>query len=330
MALSQLLCTLALAAILSPKGRTRLRQGLCERQNHRRSERGPRKLALAGQSERRRGPVLRRDAHQQRVGADGCALHHRRPQRHHGFPGSHQPGGAQPQRGVSEGHPGDVPPVVRHLHQRQRHVPAEAVGPRQLHRVHLPHLPGRRKQHHPERHPELAHRLGQSCQRGFPRHPPGGGGAHRGEQPVQMHLPRSYGEHDLCRLRLRGQGLLPGRLWRPNDDGRQRYGLGPGWGGEFWNRLRPAQRSCRVRPRVPVPGLDQRRHWHQPAGLRFPELLRNRHRRDLQLLVTAASHRSSSRPRPNPRPGPRPGAKPRPGSGSGCGDHGAAACHDHR
>lgn len=64
-----------------------------------------------------------------------------------------------------------------------------------------------------------------------------------------------------------------GRLWWPPGGGRQQYGLGPGWGGEFWNRLRPAQHSRGLRPRVPVPGLDQQGRERQPAGLRFLQLV---------------------------------------------------------
>lgn len=48
------------------------------------------------------------------------------------------------------------------------------------------------------------------------RHPPGGGGARSGEQPVQMHLPPNYPQHALCRLHLGGQGHLPGGCFTGN------------------------------------------------------------------------------------------------------------------
>lgn len=80
--------------------------------------------------------------------------------------------------------------------------------------------------------------------------------------------PKQEGPHFFLRIST-------GRLRRPPGDRRDRDGLGPGWACELWTRLRPAQHSWGLRPRVPVPGLDPRRHWQQSAGLRCLKLVWN-------------------------------------------------------
>ena len=56
-----------------------------------------------------------------------------------------------------------------------------------------------------------------------------------------------------------------GGLWRPAGD-QKRHTVGPGWCGEFWQRLRSQKFSRRLHPSVQLSVLDQQSDQQRPAG----------------------------------------------------------------